>query len=299
MIDKEKLSLIKQRLSRPVAYYRVFARIAGGATAGLMLSQAWYWTQTEIVRKRGGWFYKSAREWQDETGLTRREQETARKKLKARGLIEERLKGIPATINFRIVQESLIDLLKLDNESGEKLVTAVQSQPVSLSEMTCEITKAPDKLGQNSHSITENTQEITEQRIKLDNTTKDHRMPAASDEIDQMATSNFGGTPSLLKDDHQTSARKSTAAPRGRPRPPLRDTESGPVKRIFDFYCKVTGRNKLLTPKIRKTVASRISSDEALNPDGYDEADTKLAVLGCLEWKKLGQVEFEEEGEVL
>lgn len=66
-------------LDRPIAFQRSFVHLGAGITGALMLSQAVYWAN------RGsdddGWFFKTQVEWEDETGLSRTEQETARKKL--------------------------------------------------------------------------------------------------------------------------------------------------------------------------------------------------------------------------
>lgn len=97
-------------LERPIAFHRIFAKVAGSATAGLFLSQAWYWTKT-LPEARDGWFYKTQKEWQEETTLTRREQETARTKLKAFGLIEEERRGIDPTLWFRLDPKALADLI--------------------------------------------------------------------------------------------------------------------------------------------------------------------------------------------
>ena len=78
-------------------------------------------------------------------------------------------------------------------------------------------------------------------------------------------------------------ASPATVASKVPPRLLLTDTERGPVKRIFDFHCKLTGRKRpTLTEEIRTAVASRISSKSSLNPSGYKEDDIKLAILGCL-----------------
>jgi DnaD/phage-associated family protein len=66
-------------LDRPIAFHRVFVTLTGGVTSALMLSQAWYWSQR--TTDPSGWFYKSAKEWQEETGLSVQEQRTARKRL--------------------------------------------------------------------------------------------------------------------------------------------------------------------------------------------------------------------------
>jgi DnaD/phage-associated family protein len=96
-------------LDRPIAYNPAFKKIGGSAEAAIFLSQAFYWTRR--LPKGRIWFYKSQHEWQDETGLTRWEQKTARKNLLERGLIDEKLAGAPAILHFRVVQENLYSWL--------------------------------------------------------------------------------------------------------------------------------------------------------------------------------------------
>jgi hypothetical protein len=49
-----------------------------------------------------GWFVRTQAEWERDTGLTRREQETARRLLRERGLLEERRVGMPAVLWYRV-----------------------------------------------------------------------------------------------------------------------------------------------------------------------------------------------------
>ena len=95
----DELSEIKKLQGRPVAYYVTFARIAGSVNAGLMLSQAMYWTtRTED----SGWFYKSAKAWQEEVGLSRAELDGARELLRTQKLIDEEVRGFPAKVHYRV-----------------------------------------------------------------------------------------------------------------------------------------------------------------------------------------------------
>ncbi len=94
------VEIIKTLLGRPIAFHRAFVTIGGGVSAGLMLSQAWYWSQR--TNDPAGWFWKTQEDWEKETGLTRREQETARRQLMQRGLMEEELRGVPARLHFRL-----------------------------------------------------------------------------------------------------------------------------------------------------------------------------------------------------
>src|SRR5829696_6635520 len=89
-------------LDRPIAYNPAFRRITGSTVAGIFLSQAWYWSKRH--KDDDGWFYKTGKEWEEETGLTRSEQETARKHCLRVGVMEEKLKGIPATMYYRVVK---------------------------------------------------------------------------------------------------------------------------------------------------------------------------------------------------
>jgi hypothetical protein len=95
--------------SRVVAYHPSFAAIAGGVTAGLFLAQLFYWH--DKGSDPDGWIYKTQAEWEEETGLSRWEQETARRRLRERGLVEEKLAGLPARLHYRLDVERLIALL--------------------------------------------------------------------------------------------------------------------------------------------------------------------------------------------
>lgn len=134
-----------------VLFYRGFVDLGCGVTGSLMLSQALYWDQNEAAQKRGGWFYKTQDEWAKETGMSRREQETARKRLKELGFIEEKRQGVPAKIWFRVCVNQ-IDL-------------AVQTSMAECANLGC--TKAPDCNGGMRQSITETTTEITTKTTSL------------------------------------------------------------------------------------------------------------------------------------
>ena len=104
---------LNQGKNHPVAYRPVFARIAGSITAGVMLSQALYWT---FRTGPDGWFYKKADEWELETALSRHEQQGARRFLRDRGLIEEKLKGVPPTLHFRVHLPAVLRGIELANK---------------------------------------------------------------------------------------------------------------------------------------------------------------------------------------
>lgn len=142
-------------LDRPIAYHRSFVPIVG-VIGSVMLSQAVYWS-TRTSNKEG-WFYKTEKEWEDETGLSRWEQETARKRMIKSKIIEIKRKGIPAKLYFKINIKKLEELLKLtqvcDNTTDKY---AIKPQ------LDCDNTanKSKDLSQSNTYTTTENTTKIT------------------------------------------------------------------------------------------------------------------------------------------
>lgn len=98
-------------LDRPIAFHRCFVDLTGSITAALFLSQAVYW-QRRVPEDRAGWWFKSQTEWTEEIGLSRREQETARLRLKQIGVLQEERRGVPAKLWYRIDEDTLSVLLR-------------------------------------------------------------------------------------------------------------------------------------------------------------------------------------------
>ncbi|EKJ6978294.1 hypothetical protein PJU66_001105 [Enterobacter hormaechei] len=106
------MSNFLQLVDRPIAFQRSFVRLGVGITGALLLSQIVYWQN----RMEGNWFYKTQADLEEETGLTRYEQEGARKKLVSCGVLEEAKRGIPAKLYFRVNQDRLEELLLGENQ---------------------------------------------------------------------------------------------------------------------------------------------------------------------------------------
>lgn len=119
MGEKDDIDLIASYLldGGVVAYQKGLAHAVGDVCAGLLISQFWYWT-ARLPEDRDGWFFKTQDELLEETALTRWEQETARKRLKSLGLLEEVKKGVPAKLWFRINRSAVIELLR-EKASGQ------------------------------------------------------------------------------------------------------------------------------------------------------------------------------------
>lgn len=96
--------LLLQILDLPVSFHRCLVPITGSVTAALLLSQA-ICTAQEADPTLNGWFRKSQDQWAEETGLSRWEQETARRILRDAGFMEEQRIGMPAKLWYRVCPE--------------------------------------------------------------------------------------------------------------------------------------------------------------------------------------------------
>jgi len=117
------MSTFLRLLDRPIAFHRCFIDLTSSVTAALFLSQAVYW-QKRLPDERDGWWHKNRAEWTDETGLSRREQETARQNLKRLGVLEEQRTGVPAKLMYRLDNQKLSGLLNamIDDSNTENAI---------------------------------------------------------------------------------------------------------------------------------------------------------------------------------
>lgn len=123
------MSNLIQLLDRPIAYQPAFAnlrvgKVRSGATAAILLSQFVYWHN----RMDGEWFYKTQGDIKKETSLTRDEQETARKRLVSLGVLSEELRGVPATMHYRINADYLEELLLNSVDKNKKNAAAEKTR---------------------------------------------------------------------------------------------------------------------------------------------------------------------------
>jgi hypothetical protein len=95
----------------PITFHRCLIPVSGGVNAALLLSHA-IWTTQALDGEADGWFLKSQEQWAEETGLSRWEQETARRALRDAGLLEERRVGMPARLWFRVRASAVWAALK-------------------------------------------------------------------------------------------------------------------------------------------------------------------------------------------
>src|ERR671917_2965812 len=95
--------------NRVVGYSPDLARKVGGATTGLYLSQLLFLSDKGANPE--GWVYKSEQEMGKETGLTKREQQTARRNLLSLGVIAIMRGGWKNTYHFKVIWENLYQVI--------------------------------------------------------------------------------------------------------------------------------------------------------------------------------------------
>ena len=116
-------------LDRPIAFHAPLVDLTGSITAALMLSQAIYWSKR--TKHDGGWFYKSREEWTEETRMSRDEQETARKKLRASGFWQERYDRVNHRKWYRVNQAALLAAIMALSEPKRDSRLALEGFPLS------------------------------------------------------------------------------------------------------------------------------------------------------------------------
>jgi hypothetical protein len=101
--DAAPLSVIWPLLGRHIAFHRRLVDLTSSVKAALLLSQSIYWTRHgRDIAQTGGWFHKTTEQWAMETGLSAKEQASAREVLRSLALLDDQRMGIPARLHFRL-----------------------------------------------------------------------------------------------------------------------------------------------------------------------------------------------------
>src|SRR5687768_2253857 len=95
-----KVSEFLEDVGRPVTYHPRLAKALGGVKEAALLCHLFYWSGRGT--HEDGWIYKSRQELEDETGLSFREQERARKVLRDLKVLEEHYERLRHRLFFRV-----------------------------------------------------------------------------------------------------------------------------------------------------------------------------------------------------
>lgn len=114
-----------QDVGRPIAYYPRMAHFFGSVNASIMFSQLFYW-QDRTTNELG--VYKTAEEWTEETGLSYREQATARAYLVKQGFLIETHKRIEHRIYYKLNRDAICHAFDLWRQ-GQKTTSDESAIP--------------------------------------------------------------------------------------------------------------------------------------------------------------------------
>lgn len=97
--------LVMRLYDRPIPFQRIFVAITGKVTAALMLSCAMQLTE-DGEADADGWLSRTAEDWTNDTGLSKDEQVTAKRRLLELELFQEKRfrvdNGMRLVIQYRI-----------------------------------------------------------------------------------------------------------------------------------------------------------------------------------------------------
>jgi hypothetical protein len=133
--------------NRVVGYSPDLAKAVGGATIGLFLSQLLF--LSDKGHNPEGWVYKSEAEMGKETGLTKREQQTARRKLLSLGVIAIMRGGWKNTYHFKVIWEKLYQVIA-GFQPSQSVATEKPKQPQNVAAQSeRNVSTAPPEWQQN------------------------------------------------------------------------------------------------------------------------------------------------------
>ncbi|RYA23915.1 hypothetical protein CRU96_05770 [Malaciobacter halophilus] len=178
--------ILKQLNQKPIAYYPIYREITGSTTGGILLSQLMYWFSKKDK------IFKTDKEIIEETFLTRKELENAKKLIKKLDFITVSREGLPAKTYYEIDWNEMLSSLhqwgKLENPKGGN--TTPQKVETLLPQT-------------GKHSIyTENTTENTTESITPSSIISFYRSNISSKNQDIQEPSSFNQI-ALRKDDFE------------------------------------------------------------------------------------------------
>lgn len=124
LVPKIQREFYKRLSGKPIAYHPHLSRMLGSINAGILMSQLLYWISIVAQMGRGN-FYKSIKELEEETGLTRKQQDNAIKLCEQKGVIKHWVhmaEGKPTrhfSINIGKLKEVCLGLPQSDKLSSD------------------------------------------------------------------------------------------------------------------------------------------------------------------------------------
>lgn len=218
-----------------IAVPRTFIRLMeGDLSAAVLLSQILYWSDRS--KRSDGWFYKTYKEWEEETGLSQYQVQRISDKLKSDGILATTLKranGAP-TLHYRLdfdtLTTTIIDFL--DNQNFDNGLNKIQQSDY-------EETQQSD-YQETSQSLTDTTAKITTETTWGSAAARsqfgDH-MPQLCERLYQLVTGQMS-VPSGVRD--QAFPDLETILDHYQQDP----AKAAPIgKQVFARWCSTTGKS--------------------------------------------------------
>ena len=144
---------------RPIAFYPVYAQIAGSINAGLLLSQLLYWHSAVNGRE----FYKTDIEISNETYLSEKELRNAKARLKALPFVKIEARGIPRVTYYDFDLNALALAISDYNPTKGRIQYRQKGDNVSAEKAVPVTPKGRNSDRRKGVIYTENTQKNTTQ----------------------------------------------------------------------------------------------------------------------------------------
>lgn len=97
--------------SMPIMYVNKYNKLTGKNNVKIALFISYLLTLENYTADEDKWFSKTAEEIANETGLSRKEQVSVRKKLCKLNIINEKISGLPGKLHFKLNHKSLQEAL--------------------------------------------------------------------------------------------------------------------------------------------------------------------------------------------
>lgn len=262
-----------------IAYCPAFLKIKRDTKFVLMLSQIWYWSSR--TKDKDGWFYKTQEDWEKELGLSGFEQKRIREIMKTMGLLEEKLKGLPRRLHFRLIKSKLLELLKEDVSEADESISNQQpapeaSQHASFSDTenvrSCETSEqVSEEPAIKDSSIFETSIEETHKQAteKLGSKSEENSQASIQETSNPIYTENTTETTS--ENNSKITPENQTFVARARPW----GEKANLVRQIFSFWQEIMNHPKAQLDDKRKRLISN-----ALDW-GYSYEQICEAITGC------------------
>lgn len=252
------------KMKQVIAFCPAFLAIKRDVKLALFLSQIWYWSSR--TKDKDGWFYKTQEDWEKELGIKSREQKRIRECLTSLGVLEEKLRGLPRKLYFRLNKSTLYELLKAKEdeakESQRPQESCIDKTAYTVSAKEALQSCQNDRLSMTESAIQAPHKVSSRHDEKCDTSTTESAVSIYTEINTEITTENNSEIKKINKKDFVEQARPDTL---------IKDS----VNKIFSHWKTMMSHPKAQLDDKRKALITK-----ALKA-GYDEQALCEAISGC------------------